>query len=293
MGQAILLAETILKMKKMLEEAIATSYVNGSMKANGALAKEGLIRSKALINELHECVKKSLQEQGVFAKNIFPPINSTSPELKLSGFLKKKDQDICVVPSNIEPKRTKITWGPLAFEGETDLYGKEYTENTLIINVRSQMSSLAKNADTLFERTFAETTNLHTIYPEAILGEVYLIPVYEYDQEFAKKNIVKYKENRTNLEKYISFFTAINGRNDSSDDIYKYERCALIIVDFSHEEPIIYNSTDMLKRDGLVSPSFPLELADISYDNFIEDLLEIYNQRFKIDNICQREFAMV
>ena len=43
------------------------------------------------------------------------------------------------------------------------------------------MSSLAKNADTLFERIFAKSLNLHMRYPNIVLGEVYLIPVYEYD----------------------------------------------------------------------------------------------------------------
>ena len=34
------------------------------------------------------------------------------------------------------------------------------------------MSSLAKNADTLFERTFAEAMNLHMQYPNIVLSDV-------------------------------------------------------------------------------------------------------------------------
>ena len=68
---------------------------------------------------------------------------------------------------------------------EIDPYGEEYSKNTLVINVRSQMSSLAKNSDTLFERTFAEAMNLHMQYPDIVLGEVYLIPINEYDDEEA------------------------------------------------------------------------------------------------------------
>ena len=33
----------------------------------------------------------------------------------------------------------------------TDYYGKDYTERTISVNIRSQMSSLAKNFDTLYE----------------------------------------------------------------------------------------------------------------------------------------------
>ena len=31
---------------------------------------------------------------------------------------------------------------------------------------------------------------------------------------------------------------------DKEDDEYKYERCALLVVDFSKEKPVIYNTTD-------------------------------------------------
>lgn len=46
-------------------------------------------------------------------------------------------------------------------KGERDKYGFEFTEHTLSVNVRSQLSSIAKNFDTLYERTFAEAINLH------------------------------------------------------------------------------------------------------------------------------------
>ena len=52
------------------------------------------------------------------------------------------------------------------------------------------MSSLAKNSDTLFERTFAEAQNLHMRYPDIVLGEVYLIPVHEYDDDMVKRGTV-------------------------------------------------------------------------------------------------------
>lgn len=285
----------IVLMKDLLENAITTSSVNGVPRANGALAKEGLIRSKALIEILHEAVKNSLVLENTKAKNIFPPLGVNKPELKISGFLKKKAQDICVVPDNIQMERTKIEWGPLAFESQIDPYGQEYTENTLIINVRSQLSSLSNNTDTLFERTFAEATNLHTIYPKIVLGELYLIPVYEYDSSQAKHNRVAFSNTKTNLEKYISFFTSINRRqpdtryhNKNYDiDYHKYEKCALVIVDFSKNIPKIYSSTHELIEDGLVSPAFPLELSEISYESLFSDLLSEYSNRFNIKNIIE------
>lgn len=268
-----------------IEKCITTGKNGDKQFENGLLAKESFIRSSKLIGLLHETVKYDLMQHGVCPGNIFPPYGFTTPEIKLSGFLKQKDQDITVIPRNITPTPTEITWGPLAHECIIDNYGLEYTRRSLVINVRSQLSSLAKNSDTLFERTVAEALNLHLIYNDMVLGDVYLIPVYEYEQAAAKNNIVEFSKHKTNLEKYISFFTSISGRQDPTTDEFKYERCALIIVDFSQEIPILYSTTRQLKEAELIPEDFDLELADISYLNMIDELLNIYQQRFDISDI--------
>lgn len=271
--------------KKEIEMCISTGENEGRIFDNGSLAKESLIRSSRLIGYLHECVKEELICHKVKSGNIFPPLGSSHPEIKITGFLKQKDQDITIIPSNVDKEEILVDWGPLKHENTKDSFGINYTSNCLIINVRSQLSSLAKNADTLFERTFAEAMNLHTIYKNIVLGEVYLIPVYEYNESDAKNNIVSFSTRKTNLAKYISFFSAINDRVSSEDDEYKYERCALLIVDFSKEIPKIYNTTEELKEDGLISDDFDLELGDISFPNFVEDILHKYSERFDISNI--------
>ena len=167
--------------KNMIEQSILTG---------GAKGKESMIRSSALINLIHDAVKYELQQQGLAPANIYPHFHQTKPEIKLAGFLKQKDQDVCVIPSNIPKAPLTINWGPMAFQNKRDLYGHEYSTNTLVINVRSQMSSLAKNADTLFERTFAEALNLHMRYPEMVLGEVYLIPTHEYHMSMMMRKLL-------------------------------------------------------------------------------------------------------
>ncbi|MBS4207068.1 hypothetical protein [Bacillus sp. FJAT-50079] len=278
---------TLINMKNDLETSIKTATVKGSPVnskgqpyGNGQKAKEALIRSQGLINHLHELVKSELIKEKIDPSKIFPPLGHSKPELKIAGLLKQKDQDICVKPTNIQPKQEKISWGPLVHENITCYLGKELTEQTLVINIRSQMSSLAKNADTLFERTFAEALNLHNLNPNLCLGEVYMIPVREYDDAAMTKNEVKFKNNITNIAKYISFFDFINGRVDPTKDHHMYERCALLIVDFSTEIPKLYNTTDELKHDGLLPQDFPIELANISMTNFVDDLLQIYIDRF-------------
>ena len=261
--------------KQMIEDAIITGGTKG---------KESIIRSSGLINLIHDAVKDALIEEGVNPDNIYPPLGATKPEIKMAGFLKQKDQDVCVVPSNVGRAASKIDWGPLKFQGKVDPYGMEYSTNTLVINVRSQMSSLAKNADTLFERTFAEAQNLHMRYPKMVLGEVYLIPVYEYDDALVAIHQVGFHERQTDVEKYISFFDAINNRPLGGED-YAYERCALLVVDFSQNRPQLFHNSDELKRAGIISPNFSIEYATLDFETFADDILSVYAERFDINNL--------
>ncbi len=261
--------------KQMIEDAI---------RSNGVEGKNYCIRTQAPINLIHDAVKQELIDHGITKELIFPPLGESKPEIKLAGFLKQKDQDVCVIPEGIEKKSTPIDWGLMAFQNETDPYGFDFSSNTLVINVRSQMSSIAKNADTLFERTFAEAINLHLRYPNMVLGEVYLIPVYEYDDAEAAKKNVAFKDKPVKIEKFISFFDAINKRQ-IIEETYKYERCTLLIVDFRPDNPKLYKNSTELKEDGIISESFPLEYASLAFDTFTEEIVQIYSERFPINNI--------
>lgn len=257
-----------------------TAIFNGGLKG-----KESIIRSSTLINLIHDAVKYELIQNGIDPSQIYPHFGESRPEMKIAGFLKQKDQDVCVAPKNITKVKRHISWGPLANENAIDIYGDEYTRRTLIINVRSQMSSIGKNTDTLFERTFAEALNLHMMYRDVVLGEVYLIPVYEYDEATMDQRRITFKPHQTNVAKYISFFSAINGRENSNDGLYKYERCTLLIVDFRHEQPVLYRSTAQLIEAGLLPDGFPLSLEALSFDTFASDLLAIYEQRFDLSDL--------
>lgn len=272
------ITKQIVEMKKKLEDVIIESGNEGKTK---------LIRSSNLINLIHEAVKESLYRNNVYEENICPAIGNSKKELKIAGFLKLKNQDVCVIPKGIQKKERKIEWGPLAAEKTKDPNGIEFSEKSLVINVRSQLSSIAKNTDTLFERTFAEALNLHMTYPNIVLGEVFLIPVYEYDNDAMKEKKIVFKTRKTNIEKYISFFNAINDRKKDDDDLYKYERCTLIIVDFNRDIPKIYNTTEELKKDGVISKDFPIFFEGLNFNSFIPDLLKEYSNRFDIKLIVK------
>jgi len=253
------------RIKKEFETAIKTSKFNGNVYDNGNKAKEALIRSQKIINYLHDFVKEDFIKNGVSKNKIYPPLKQTKPELKIQGFLKAKNQDIAIVQEKALVKKTSEYFSEV--------------EKVLSVNVRSQLSSLAKNIDTLYERTFAEALNLHLSYPKQVLGEVYLIPTHEYDDKAMLKNKVAFKK-VSRIEEYIKMFQAINQRGSAEKDEYKYERVCLLVVDFRKSQPKLYSDIKSLIKDGLVSNKTTLNFENLSVNNFAKDLIEIYNNRF-------------
>lgn len=264
--------------------ALKNSFENAVI-GGGKKGKTSAIRSSALINIIHDAVKDELIRQGVDCRQIRPLLGHSSPETKIVGFYKQKKQDICVEPKNIQATSEHVSWGPLANESITDHLGEAYARNTLVINVRSQLSSVAKNTDTLFERTIAESLNLHRKYPDMVLGEVYLIPTHEYDETTMDNRRIAFKEKPISVAKYISFFKALSERRDERDELCKYERCALLVVDFNRAQPHLFRTTAELVSEGLLPEEFPIELGDLSFDRFAADILATYRERFDIRNL--------
>jgi hypothetical protein len=257
--------------------SIETAIISG-----GTTAKNNLIRSQQPIKLLHEVVKTELIRQGVNERYINPPLGESAGELKLAGFVKYKDQDICIVPNNVDRTPEILTTEGILY-GKEDIFGKDFTEKTLSINVRSQLSSSAKNFDTLYERTFAEALNLHLRCPQMVLGELYMIAVKEYDSNYANNNQVVYREIssiQSHIQKYLLSFNAVNKRMDTSSNHNKYERVCLLIVDFSRDIPKIYNTDKELRAEGLLSEDSIASIEDLNFPNFISDLLQIYTDRF-------------
>lgn len=258
--------ESILKIiKGEFDKAITTARFNGKKYSNGNKAKEALIRSQKIINYIHELIKKEFIKNGVNKNRIYPPIKSTSPELKIKGFLKAKNQDISIVPNPDLIKKTSRY-----FPG---------VEQILTVNIRSQLSSLSKNIDTLYERTFAEALNLHLNYPRQCLGEVYLIPTHEYDDKAMVKNRIVFK-GVSKIEDYIRMFQAINGRKSIKKNEYKYERVCLLIADFRKKKPKLYSDIQDLIDDKLVPKNTKVKLENLTISDFAKSLLDIYSQRF-------------
>ncbi|PZX37149.1 hypothetical protein LX97_03171 [Nonlabens dokdonensis] len=275
LANPISLTEALEVIKSAIEDVIRHSGANG---------KKSLITSQQIINLLHEVVKSSLIAENVNPTLIQPPSGRSRGEKTLAGFLKFKKQDICVFPNNKTPRVERIDFNGLYNTGTTEPYGELFSEHVLSINVRSQLSSLSKNIDTMFERTFAEPLNLHRRVPKMVLGEVYLISVRELDSVQLALNNVIYKPftNSTSnyLEKYIKGFSALNMRASQRDDDFKYERVALIIADFSQNPVKVYNTTQDLINDNILPANSIASMANLNYDGLTRTLLDIHDKRF-------------
>lgn len=257
--------------------------------------KASTIRTSTLIKCVHNALKTAFANNNIHPSLINPskeylqrvinpparqynrPRRLVDKELKLAGFLKTKNQDVSIITNNIQIAPQILNLNSM-MNGYNDVYGDAFTGSVLSVNVRSQLSSIWKNFDTLYERTFAESLNLHLRCPNMVLGEVYLIPVKEYDDDASKLRNVAF--NTIDVAKYIEAFQAINSRANQNDEKYKYERCCLLVVDFDRAVPKIYNTSNELKQDGFLPQNSTASMVGLDYTNFVTDILQIYTARF-------------
>lgn len=117
MTSLITLQKAVNEIKKSIETAIKTS---------GTVGKNNLIRSQKPIKLLHEVAKAELIRNKVNSECLHPPLNQSNGELSLSGFFKKKDQDICVVPKNSKEKPETLKFEGILY-GQIDKFGFNFT----------------------------------------------------------------------------------------------------------------------------------------------------------------------
>jgi hypothetical protein len=274
----VTLVKALREVKAVIEKAITTATYNGKTFPNGAQAKNAAIRSQKIILNLHEVVKgclvDELNKQGLRYISVHPPLGQSSPEMKMAGFIKAKDQDITVLFS--KPRAEIIPDGALA--GMQDEVGKNTSHKSIVIGVRSQMSSIDKNFDTLMERAFAETLNMRLRLPGLVMGEVYMLPIFEYDDSAMVENRVGFKKRPINAAKFINTFLAISNRLTAtkSQDLHKYNRTALVFADFRKTPPVLFETLADLKNAGVVTNTYAASFDVLSPVNFCEPLVNAY-----------------
>ncbi len=159
--------------------------------------RQKAIRGKYFIELLHKyCCNYLISNYNI-------PSEFIKTEYKLYGAYKTKVIDVGV----IHPQA-----GPL-----------------IVITVRSQMSSIAKNIDTNFESLIGDATNLHDKYPTLVLAHLLLWPTIGLTKEREKPP----------FKKIIPLLEQITNRKNITDPTGKYEHIAFLVVDFESAPPKI------------------------------------------------------
>lgn len=214
------------------------------------------IRSGQIIKIIEQWCMDELILEGINPRYL-------SSNFKAKGFFKTKEQDVSVMC------RKRISCD------------QHRNIPAISINVRSQLSSIQKNYDTLYERAVAEVLNLHLVDPTYVGGFLWLLPLWGYDPDSIKKGILSLSE-QYNRAKYIKSLELLNGRNAIDDKEWKYERMCLLLVNFKPEipEPIIglpESKLDSSIFDGLdVSRIWKC----LDYRDFFSDLVAQAKERY-------------
>ena len=100
--------------------------------------------------------------------------------------------------------------------------------------------------------------------------------------EYAKtKMAIKFREVKNNA---INKVSSIKSYIDEQAKIYGENNENIVSIKEEYS-----NTTEELKRDGLIDNDFDLELENISFLSFAEDILKKYGERFDLSNIIDSE----
>ncbi len=173
-------------------------------------APEVSVRNQAFINVLHDYCISELHGVGI-VDGKFKIIK----EATIYGSHKPKDVDVAVIE---------------------DINGPQ-----IIIGIRSQMSSVAKNILTYYEEIIGDCISLHDRFPMAVLCYIYLLP---------KRSIKDGLNESVNLERAERLFERIAGRADWRAPKDKYEHFAFLKVDFEKDPPMLIDTLPLLSIDN-------------------------------------------
>jgi hypothetical protein len=210
--------------------------------------------SQSFIKTIHKYCEHELKLRGIDSSFIHL-------EKPVSGSHSEKNVDIVIMgPQN---KSRGIATGPL-----------------ITISVKSQMSSINKNFQTVYDRIIGEVLNLHNRFPLLVANCLYLYPVHGYTkpksnvlegrriqqaiQNCQLSNPLDYIREEIDFEKLSRKYALTTGRKDPSDFPDKHEHFAFLVVDFDRELPAI--------RNDLVYD--PILLIDNFFDKIYKDYIK-------------------
>lgn len=169
----------------------------------------------------------------------------------------------------------------------------EVARRCITVGVRSTLRSIANNINTLSERTGAETLLQRAIcgMEESVKGEVYILAAREYNKNSAEDQNLQWTDHGV-IEQYILSFLGMSNRPTFREeapydwhDHVRYERAALIIVDFSQNPPVFFRNLLEIFNAELVTEEFYNQNHrryddELSPMGFAEDLIDSHRRQW-------------
>lgn len=207
------------------------SKMGALYRADPALA----VRGQGFIRVLHEHLREQLALRlTVFARRRGIKVVT---EATILGATKPKDEDVAV----IDPEN-----GPL-----------------VLLGVRSQMSSVGKNALGYYEMLVGECISLQDWFPMATHGYVYLHPLQSIKQG-KESEVIDHR-------RYARMYAAATGRDrrEFKSQRGRFDHFGYMVVDFTKDPPTV--------RDDIVQEAVPD--LDMSIGTFVDRIVETFKDR--------------
>lgn len=133
----------------------------------------------------------------------------------------------------------------------------------MMVGIRSQMSSIGKNALTYYEGIIGECISLQDRFPLATVGYVYLMPLRPI-KEGREKEVVPHG-------RYAQMYAAIAGRGgqDYSSKRGIYDQFAYMVVDFGSDPPDL--------RDDIVQAA--VTSTNLQIGTFVDRMVSTFKER--------------
>lgn len=236
------------------------------------------VRSGGFISPLHSFCARELARHGLPAESLVPhqdgggylPARArhildeaqrrVRYRLKGKQYDDVRDQlvgDLERIEHDTRRSRLRVSGGYIDKEIDVCLMAED-TGPLLAISVKSQMSSIAKNAVNRFEEYVGDATNLHARYPLLALGFLLIVPKTE--ETFHPDG-----QQTDLLGRIQALLEQATGR-DTTGKPGSYEASALMVVDFDQPVPSIH-------------PTVPAPESPLRIERFFDSLVQQYRMR--------------
>ena len=199
--------------------------------------------------------------------------------IRSQRFIKRLHHEIAEeIKTRIKPRATRQ--GVKVIE-EVLVYGSHKTKDVdigvvhptagplMLVGVRSQMSSVGKNALTYYQDIVGECISLQDRYPLSTFGYAYLHPLTAL-KTHASGTFASFNGPDLTSTRWAKMYDAISGRDGrnygSTHGIY--DQFAYLVVDFRPTQPKL--------RDDIIAGQTQL---DLSITTFVDRLIDTFNKR--------------